>query len=80
MNIDGAIPNGKYTLTRSMSMLDNIFVYSMNVGKNIEIFCNDKNITEEITHLDFKKNNIVFLWRKPSKVGLPFKITDVVKD
>ena len=29
-------------------------------------------ITAQIRHLEFKKKGIIFLWRNPSRIGLPF--------
>jgi len=76
MKIDGKkFPCGKYILERSMSILISKrpqpkYILVIKESETL-VYEGEKNITDEIRRLDFKKT-VVFLWRKPSKVGLPF--------
>ncbi len=76
MIVDGKKPcDGEYKLTRCMIMKNTTPIYTMKIAENITIWEADKDITDQIRHLDFKKDDVVFLWRSPCKVGLPFKIS-----
>ena len=70
------VGNGHYTMTRAMTMVQKPLTpsYQIEISDKIQVYENDKNITEEIRHLEFKKDDMVFLWRKPSKVGLPYQL------
>ena len=42
---------------------------------NMTLLQNEQDVTAEIRRLEFKKKGIIFIWRNPSRVGLPFKAT-----
>lgn len=78
MRITGKlVGNGRYTMTRVTGLTRKILnpSFQIEISDKIQVYEDDKNITDEIRHLEFKKENVVFLWRKPSKVGLPYKLT-----
>ena len=70
------IGSGRYTMTRVIAPMRKPLPlsYQIEISEKTQVYENDKNITDEIRHLEFQKDNVVFLWRKPSKVGLPYKL------
>ena len=79
MKVDGKVAAvGKYKLSRILTNIMTSLVYELHVSdEHLLFYEKDKDITEEIRHAQFQDKNIVFLWRKPCKIGLPFSLEKI---
>jgi len=79
MKVDGKrFGRGKYQLIRDTAgfhIYSTTPTYILDITDKLTILENKKDVTEEIRHLEFKTPDVVFIWRKPCKIGLPFKAT-----
>ncbi len=80
MKVEGKLlATGSYKLERVMYKVigdQALLTYMLTIdGENITLLQHEQDVTAEIRRLEFKKKDIIFIWRNPSRVGLPFKAT-----